>query len=428
MATAQLAFKDLSFEDDGDKIIVRIMQNFSFSIEKEALKKIAPFQISRQAIQFADISEKKANNKFNRLLAEHIQTLRNVANQRPSLYLHRYSGVPLMGSLAIGMVDKGSNIIEVKPLTSCNIGCLFCSVDEGIGSKKRFFYIIEEEYLVQELKKLLDYKQNRNIFLYLNPHGEPLMYSRIVDLVADIKGIHWVKHIAIITNGSLLTEKLIDDLAAAGLTHLNISMNAYSREMAHHIANTKGYDIERVKKMAAYAAKKYGRVAEGGATIDQPSQNGLALQGLKVILTPVWMDGVNDADIEKVIEFGKDIGAALGIQKFCYNKRGRNPVKEISWEEFYAKLKALEQKHQVRLVHELKVEKTKELPQPFHKWETINAEIICRGRNPGEFLCKAKERLVTITKCQEMLKQGEIVKVKVTRDKYNVFFGQLVGY
>ena len=64
-----------------------------------------------------------------------------------------------------------------------------------------------------------------------------------------------MKTITLITNGTLLTEKFIDELAAAGLTMLNISLNAIDPKIAKLMEGHGSYDVEKVKKMAAYAAK-----------------------------------------------------------------------------------------------------------------------------------------------------------------------------
>ena len=126
---ATLTFRDLNFEDHGKPhITVRLLRNFTFTIPKAQLEQIGEYTIEREKINFPKLSEKTAGNKFNRLIAEHIPQLKNIANNKPSVYVHQASGIPLFGSRTFGIVDKGSNLLEVKPLTSCNISCTFCSV------------------------------------------------------------------------------------------------------------------------------------------------------------------------------------------------------------------------------------------------------------------------------------------------------------
>lgn len=416
---AMLTFRDLSFEDHGkSSITVRLLHNFTFTIPKAALEKLGAYTIQRDGIIFPKLSEKEASNKFNRIISVHVGNLRNVANNKPSVYLHKASGIPLFGSRTFGIVDKGSSLLEVKPLTSCNISCTFCSVDEGIASRKVFYYVIEEEYLAEELAKLMAYKGNPDTHVYLNPHGEPTMYARLVELVQDMRSIKGINRISVITSGSLLTEQYIDQLAAAGLTHLNISLNAYDAEEAKVLAGTHAYNVERVRKMIEYSAAKH--------------------KGMQIILTPVWMGGQNDEQIEKVITYGKRLGVAVRIQKFCINKHGRNPAEEIPWEEFFAKLAKLEEKYGVKLQEEVyALPETKELPKPFQKGNLVKARIVCKGRTPRERYAVAGskagavpefgisgDRLICVQGCTA--EDGETVKVRITKDAHNVFYGEEV--
>ncbi|MFP3179020.1 MAG: radical SAM protein, partial [Thermocladium sp.] len=34
---------------------------------------------------------------------------------------------PLVGSLAFGIIDRGTNVIEVRPTSICSLSCIFCS-------------------------------------------------------------------------------------------------------------------------------------------------------------------------------------------------------------------------------------------------------------------------------------------------------------
>jgi uncharacterized Fe-S cluster-containing radical SAM superfamily enzyme len=39
--------------------------------------------------------------------------------------------IPLVGHIAFGVIDRGTNIIQVRPTSLCNLNCIFCSVDAG---------------------------------------------------------------------------------------------------------------------------------------------------------------------------------------------------------------------------------------------------------------------------------------------------------
>ncbi len=396
---AKLAFKDLTFEEQKDCIKVNFLKIFYFYIEKQQLKQISDFIIGEDSITFKDAPEKKARTKFNFLLEKGFKELKNSLNGKKTAYIHQNSGIPLIGSLAFGIVDRGTDMIEVKPITSCALNCVFCSVGEGLSSKKEADFVVEKDYLVNELKKLIDYK-NCPVDVYINPHGEPLLYADIVQLVEDISKLKHVRVLSIITSGSLLTKELADELIKAGLNRLNISLNAIEPEIARKLAGTSHYDVEHVKEMAAYTAKK-----------------------IKVVIAPVYVPGFNDEEMPKLIEFANKINASIFIQNFMCNKRGRNPAKELPMDKFYIMLKELEKQYNTKLIADCGLVKTKELPKPFKKGDTVKAEIVCQGRYKNEGIAAANGRAITIPDCY---KTG-IVPVKIARSRYNIFIGKVTG-
>jgi len=52
--------------------------------------------------------------------------------------------VPLIGHVAFGVLDRGTNVIQVRPSTLCYHSCIFCSVDAGPASRTR-----QSEFLVE---------------------------------------------------------------------------------------------------------------------------------------------------------------------------------------------------------------------------------------------------------------------------------------
>ena len=120
--------------------------------------------------------------------------------------------LPLIGLNFLGILDKGSEILEIKPITGCNAGCNFCSVNEGFGTNKEIDFVVDKDYLVNETKVLLSFKQINNISLWLNPHGDPTLYSKLVEYCEEVIEDKHVKDIHIITNGLLLSKVVVDNL------------------------------------------------------------------------------------------------------------------------------------------------------------------------------------------------------------------------
>ena len=402
---AVLTFKDLSFKEAGNKVEVTLLRNFYFFIEKGELSKISSYEISQNSIEFKGISENKASKKFNFLLFNNIKGLKSRINNKKSTYIHQNSGIPLIGTNYFGLVDRNTSIIEVKPITGCNLNCIYCSVDEGRTSKRQVDFVVEKDYIVDELRKLADFKAVDGLEAHINAQGETLLYPEIVELVADIAKIRQFKAISIDTNGALLTRKLVDELAEAGLTRFNLSLNALDSKIASKMAGCP-HNVDKVVEIAKYIPKK-----------------------TDLIIAPLYLPGYNDEELPKLAKFALEIGAGkdcppIGIQNFLPYKLGRNPVKGISMDDFYDKLRGLEKEFDVKLIFEgwSGLKETKPLPKPFKKGDLVKATIVCDGRLKYEKLAVSNDRVISIPNCHE---QGQ-VKLRITRTKHNIFFAALI--
>ena len=398
----EIAFNDLKFEEAGNAIVVTFLDNFYFEIQKNAL---GNFQTRENKITFRDMTEKEARNRLNSILDGGFLNLTSKTTKNPATYINKYSGLPLIGSAAFGIVDRNSNMLEVKPLTGCNMNCVFCSVDEGLASRKTHEIVIDKDHLSQETAKAASTKEC-DVHVTINAHGEPTLYKPMPELVEKIAKIKNVKTTTIITNCTLLNEEYVDKLTKAGLTALNVSLNAISSQTAKILEGHGKYDVEHVKKTCEYAAKK-----------------------IQVVLAPVFVPGYNDNELSEIIKFAKKIGAKAGIQNYLYYKKGRNPVnaKQMPWSNFYEKLKKLEKKHDFKLILDEKdfgIVKTKPLPKPFKKNQIVEATIKCPGRYENEVIAAAKNRNVTITNFNKGSKSK--VKIKITSDKHNLFFAKTI--
>ena len=185
-----------------------------------------------------------------------------------------------------------------------------------------------------------------------------MLYAPLVDLVRDLKQNPKVKIISIDTNGTLLTEKLVDELAEAGLSRLNISINSLDEKKCSYLAGAP-YNLKHLLRMMDYASKK-----------------------MSVLIAPVIVPGMNDDDIKGIIEVGKKIKSdfpVLGIQNFLNYKRGRNPVKQRTWEEFFEMLKMHEKDSGLKLKlckEDFGIKPDAKLEKPFEKKQLIKARIV----------------------------------------------------
>ena len=397
-----LSFETIIFNDFQDYVEGLFLNIFSFIIPKDVLSKIGSFSVNKNTISF---DAENARAQFSSILDEALLHLTNKITQKRTVYVHRNAGIPLIGSIAFGLIDRGTNIVEVRPISGCNIKCVYCSVDED---KREVDFVVDADYLSDELKKLVEFKGVAGIEAHIASQGEPTMYADLPRLVAGIKKIPQVKTISIDTNGILLTKSKIDELVKAGLNRVNFSINAIDTIIAKKIADVgDAYNINKVLETARYLSDK-----------------------VELIIAPVYVQGWNDDELEKIVEFTKSLKnekfePKCFIQNFLNYRFGRNPAKSLDFNKFFEKLKVLEQKHKIKLIIDEKdfnIVKTKSLPKPFKDGDVIKAKTVSVGRLPNEFLAVANNRVISLTNPR---KQG-FVDVKITGDKHNIFYGVVV--
>jgi len=398
---AILKFNDLSFEEKENKIIINFLRIFSTEILKKDLSNIGEFKIKNKEIIFNDTTEAKANKKFNFLLAKAFKNLKNKITGQKTIYIHQNSEIPLIGHNAFGLVDRNTSIIEVRPITGCNIDCIYCSVSQD---KRPTDFVVEKDYLIQEFKKLLQHKKINEIEAHIGTQGEPLLYKPLSELIKDLSDLKEVSTIALDTNGTLLSKVKVDELVKAGLTRFCFSLNALEEDIAKKIAN-KPYNLKQILETLDYISK----------------------QDVELIITPVWIPGINDKEMPKIIELSKKLNCKIGIQNYLNYKFGRNPVKQMSWEEFIEKMKILEKEHNVKLLFDFKedfnIRQTEKLEKPFKKGDIVKAKIVSPGRLNNEMLAISEDRVISVYNSNSEINSQ--VKLKIIREKHNIFVGVL---
>ena len=320
------------------------------------------------------------------------------------------SGIPLIGSLYFGIIDRGTSLLQVRPSCGCNLNCPFCSVDAGPATKTRATsYEVEMEYLLGAVQEIARFK-GLGVECHIDSPGEPLMYRRLPELVAALREIEEVTAISVQTNGTLLDEKIIAALESAGLDRINLSLHALDPAIAKELAGVDWFDIEHLMESARAVAR---------SRID-------------LLIAPVYIPGINDAEIPKLIRFAQEIGAGkrfppLGIQKFEHYRYGRSPkgVKAQSWWQFYNRsLRPWEKqfglKFELHPVRDFGTVRRPFVPLAFDKGEKVTVEIRAPGWIHGEMLGVARNRVVSVYNCE---KQAGNVRVKIVSTKHNIYTG-----
>jgi len=321
--------------------------------------------------------------------------------------ISRESGIPLLGSLYFGVVDRGTSLLQVRPSCGCNLNCPFCSVDAGPESTTRAAsYEVEREYLLDYVREIAQFK-GAGVECHIDSPGEPMLYTEIAALITGIRAIDEVRIISMQTNGTLLNERTIGALESAGLDRINLSLHAIDPAIARDLAGVQSFDIGKVMEAARAVA---------ASTID-------------LLIAPVYLPLINDAEIPKLIAFAREIGAGkrfppLGIQKYERYRYGRTPrgVKVQSWWQFYNQsIKPWEQESGFRLIitpQDFGVEKRPMLNNVFAKGEKTIVEIRAPGWLHGEMLGVARDRVVSVLNCN---KTSGNLRVKIVSAKHGIY-------
>ncbi len=231
---------------------------------------------------------------------------------------------------------------------------------------------------------------------HIDTVGEPAMYPELVELVGGLSANSHVNIVSMQTNGTLLDTGLIDALDKAGLSRINMSIESLYPDLARRIAGTDSYDLEKVLKSAEYIARN---------------------TNIDLLIAPVWLPGINDAEMPKLIEFALSIGAgkkwpALGIQKFLPHKYGRKPdIRAMNWENFYSRLREWEKIYNTKLVltpQDFGSHECKPLPRVFKRHERVKVKGVGAGWMKGEKLAVARDRVLTIVDADKVPVGAEV--------------------
>jgi uncharacterized Fe-S cluster-containing radical SAM superfamily enzyme len=287
------------------------------------------------------------------------------------------SEIPLFGVDFIGVIDRGTNVIELKPLTLCNLKCKYCFVSAGDYQTN---FIVDYSYIIEKVKEIIEVKDKYKIEIHISPYGEILLYSELYSLIKSLWEIEGIEIISMQSNGLLLTDEIIKKLEEVKLTRINISLNTLNREKASLLCDCETYNMEKLLE----------------------NINLLLTSNIDVLIAPVWFPGENDDDIEEIIKYivalrlkgYSEKRIQIGIQKYLIYRTGRKlkKIRPKSWGYFYKQLSNLEKTYNVKLklgpidfgIHKRKRSATFNLK----KNDVLELIIISKGRWERECIGK----------------------------------------
>ena len=316
------------------------------------------------------------------------------------------SGIPLIGVIQFGIIDRRTNLIQIRPSTSCNLNCTFCSTDAGIHGKHSVQYEIEYNYLIEWVKGIIKLKECEEIEANIDSVGEPALYHDLIKLIKELKKIPEIKFISMQTNGTLLAKEKIKQLEKAGLNRINLSIHSLNKELAQKLSGMSAYNIEKIKTLASLIKNSK----------------------IELNITPVYLPNINDKEIEDIIELAKELKCNIGIQKYETYKYSRKEkkAKEQNWFKFYKKLGEWEKEFSYKLKYgplDFNLKKTKPVEKAFEVNEKVNIEIKLPGWYKNQMIGMAKNRLITVLNCNSPLNSK--IKAKIISNDNNIYIAAL---
>lgn len=130
------------------------------------------------------------------------------------------------------------NYMRVSVTDRCNLRCIYCMPEEGVPCVSHSDILSYDE--IARVCRIGSELGIRKIKL---TGGEPLVRRGLPGLVRMIKDLPDIDEVTLTTNGILLKSQL-DDLVAAGLDAVNISMDTLDRE--EYVRITRSGDIQDV--------------------------------------------------------------------------------------------------------------------------------------------------------------------------------------
>ncbi len=161
-------------------------------------------------------------------------------------------------SVLMDRYGRFHNYLRVALTERCNLRCTYCMPSEGIKLTPN-----DELLSTEEIVRLLKLFAKAGVNKVRFTGGEPLLHKDLLELVRKTKELG-INHISITTNAITLSRHL-EDLATAGLSHINVSLDTLDGNTFNRITRRNGLNIARKGIQAALDA---GYAREGRLKIN----------------------------------------------------------------------------------------------------------------------------------------------------------------
>jgi cyclic pyranopterin phosphate synthase len=182
--------------------------------------------------------------------------------------------------------------LRVSVTDRCNLRCRYCMPREVFGTD---FPFLERDELLsfEEIERLVRVLVDLGIRKVRLTGGEPLLRRDLPDLVARLSRIDGIEDLALTSNGVLLG-RMVDELVAAGLRRVTVSLDALDDATFRAVSDT---TIPVQTVLDGIAAAQAAGLAP-------------------VKVNAVLQRGVNDDQIEDLAGWARDLGVTLRFIEF----------------------------------------------------------------------------------------------------------------
>jgi cyclic pyranopterin phosphate synthase len=182
--------------------------------------------------------------------------------------------------------------LRVSVTDRCNLRCRYCMPREVFGTD---FPFLERDELLsfEEIERLVRVLVDLGIRKVRLTGGEPLLRRDLPDLVARLSRIDGIEDLALTSNGVLLG-RMVDELVAAGLRRVTVSLDALDDATFRAVSDT---TIPVQTVLDGIAAAQAAGLAP-------------------VKVNAVLQRGVNDDQIEELAGWARDLGVTLRFIEF----------------------------------------------------------------------------------------------------------------
>lgn len=163
--------------------------------------------------------------------------------------------------------NRQINYLRVSVTDKCNLRCRYCMPEEGVPHREhKDMMTVDETFMAIKAAAELGISKIRIT------GGEPLVKRGIINLCREVAEIPGINEVCMTTNGILLPQ-MAEDLRAAGVDRLNISLDTLDPEKFHYITRVGNLqdvlDGMKAAEEAGFENTKINCVLMGGFNDDE---------------------------------------------------------------------------------------------------------------------------------------------------------------